>query len=246
MNRPSRANLLQNVSFLIDDNAAARTLKGWESGSLCINTTYAAGDVTYTLPDGGAALPDGASAGSTFTFVKTHATNNVIITPAAGDTIYDGTGGTLATVTITQPYTERRLVHLGSGAWLLVGLPAAFVRDLSGTAKITTANVVAGGGSITGHIHLGGTHGIITRMQLTALGDTVDTSMAFAPDPAMAGTFYSVANEDMYTAPFRMNSVKSVTGYVTAMTDDELCYYIQNDGANDSAYEIELTFIGGR
>lgn len=250
MNDLSRCNVSQSSLALIDHNGAARTLEGWESGALCINTTYAAGDVTYTLPDGGAAIPAGNVAGAWFEFVKTHATNNIFVVPAAGDTIVTASNVPITQIPMFQFGDRFSVLHVGSGKWVLRQETRVIV-----AAPIVTASAVVGGAAVTGSINIGCNLGSL-RLQISARSETYSTRVYLWADGAhtIGPIMLLEANPplppdfedgiDCYTSPYADTSV--LTGLNTLGVVYYQVYNLTPNGlvGNDSIYDITVTCEG--
>jgi hypothetical protein len=105
--------------------------------------------------------------------------------------------------------------------------------------KVTTLSVSPAGDWKTGSIRTGVSKGSIWRLQVKALGNTVDSSIWFYSDFAMSNVLYESLNKDCYTTPFYDGEF-----WYMETTSGLLYYKVKNDGANASIYEIEMSGIG--
>jgi len=106
--------------------------------------------------------------------------------------------------------------------------------------KIVTAEAASGGGDVTGSIALGISNGDMWRLQLTAVANTVDSTIQLYADVGMTDLLYEAANEDCYTSSYDDRASKWIGG----LTDGLLYYKITNDGANNSTYNLEISGFG--
>ena len=111
--------------------------------------------------------------------------------------------------------------------------------DKWGAKKITTAVCGAGGANINGSFKTGVEKGSVWRLQVTALGNTVDSTIQFFSDAGLTNELYIASNKDCYSTPWY-----DATSWYMETNGGLLYYKITNDGANISAYEIEMSGIG--
>lgn len=241
--KESRANPTLANQPVIDPAASPRTLYGYESGALVVNGT--AGTLTVTLPDGTAAVPAGAGVGCWFTFVKTHATNNLTLALPAANTFNDGSGVTRTSLVLTTRYRTVTIRHLGSGEWMV--MDAVQVTDLTGARKTTTAEAASGGGTATGTIDLGISNGACIALRVKANGNTTDSDIQFyTATGAPAGDLvYEATGKDCYTSPYHVDgNAWAIPSWGTALGSNLIHYVITNNGANNSTYDLEMVLIG--
>lgn len=112
--------------------------------------------------------------------------------------------------------------------------------DHWGTGKVVTSSATSGGGTVTGSISVTVSDGTVQRLQVTANGNTVDSTIQFFSDAGMTDELYSAENKDCYTTPHD-DRVPWWFGYLTSGL---LYYKITNDGANNSTYDIEFVGFG--
>lgn len=110
----------------------------------------------------------------------------------------------------------------------------------TGAKKITSSVVSDSGGTVSGSIQVGAVEGSMWFLKATALGNTVDSSIEFFSDVGETDRLYEAPNKDMYSASYEDRT----TWYIGPLTNGLLYYKLTNDGANSSAYEIELSGIG--
>ena len=112
--------------------------------------------------------------------------------------------------------------------------------DKMGASGVTTSVVASSGGIVTGSIQVGAIEGTIWLLRVGALGDTVDSSIHFYSDAGMTDELYEALNKDCYTSSHE----DRVPWYFSSDAAGLVYYSITNDGANDSAYDIEFSGMG--
>jgi len=111
--------------------------------------------------------------------------------------------------------------------------------DYMGTRKITTP-VAAASGSVDASVSVGVIDGSVWMLRVKALGNTVDSTIRFFSDSGLTNEIYKAANKDCYGTPHE----DRVPWYLEPDSGGYIYYKIDNDGASDSAYEIEFSGMG--
>lgn len=186
-------------------------------------------------------------------------TGGSVVIPAG--TLSGFSDGKIAYVEVSRPVSGAMELSLGVADTLTGNRNRVFIalrrgskvfvrnsanRSDVGTIDYLDANgfisgsVGASGGSESGVIPVGVNKGSIWKVRITALGNTVDSTIRFYSDSGHSNEVYSAANQDCYTSPYE----DAVSWFVGVLTGGNLYYEITNDGANSSSYKIELVGIG--
>jgi hypothetical protein len=140
--------------------------------------------------------------------------------------------------------TARVFIVLRTGSALYLrnfaNRAAIGVVDKWDTKKVTTSSAAATGGTATGSIAVGIVSGAIWRLQVTALGDTTDSTIQFYSDAGLTDELYLASNKDCYTSPYDDRT----PWFIGNLTGGLVYYKITNDGSNPSVYELELAGMG--
>jgi len=110
--------------------------------------------------------------------------------------------------------------------------------------EITTGSAAASGGTVSGSIDVGTNDGNIDKLRVTAIGNTVLSTIEFFTDAGLSDLLYRATNKDCYTTPHDDRIAWPLSSWTATLTNDLLYYKITNNGANPSTYTIEMTGEG--
>jgi hypothetical protein len=157
-------------------------------------------------------------------------TGNRTLTLSVGDTIGSNRNN------VFVAFRRGGMVYMRSSA----NQDALAVVDRWDSKKVVTSSVLSGGGTVSGSVPTGVVLGSMWRLRVTALGNTVDSTIQFFSDAGMTNELYIASNKDCYTSPFD----DGASWFLGNLTNGLLYYKITNDGLNDSVYDVEFVGIG--
>ena len=118
----------------------------------------------------------------------------------------------------------------------------AGIIDWTGASAITTGSAAAGGGTVDVNEGSFFDGGAVYLLTITAIGDTVSTSIRCYEDDGMSvGPIYEAVGIDAYTATYED---RIPWPYQDADGTAELHCRITNSGANASTYTLEILAAG--
>jgi hypothetical protein len=163
-----------------------------------------------------------------------------------------GVSVTTATRALRIPAAGEQL-EFGTDGWATAvqALIAAVQADgalpfaLAGATKVTTGSAGAGGGTVDFALPVGVRTGQAWRLRIRAIGNTVNSDIALYADAGRTDVIWPATAQDCFTAPYMDCKV----GFPLLATDGSaldgnLYGTITNNGANPSAYEVEVWGAG--
>jgi hypothetical protein len=138
--------------------------------------------------------------------------------------------------------------RLGSAVLLRNTRRQDFARTVANGTSVTTGVAASGGGTTSGSIFVDVVRGQVHRMRVRAIGNTVLSDIRFYADAGLTELVHEALAVDCFTAGappyYDHRDPWPLTGWTTDLVAGLLYYEFTNNGANNSAYEIEMTGQG--